>query len=92
MPSLFVFSVMPHYAHCTDVVAGQDTKANVIDAYKKDKRPCIYKLDLTINTSSSTVPHDATNDCDADVDIFANVLTIVSILSSKIFCQNYSGY
>ena len=61
MPSLFVFSVMPHYAHCTDVVAGRDSVCSVIDSYKKDKRPCIYKMDLSINTSSSTVQHDATS-------------------------------
>ena len=59
MPSLFVFSCMPHYAHCTDVVGGQYSRASVIDAYKKDQRPCIYKMDLSINTSSSCVPHDS---------------------------------
>ena len=62
MPSLFVFSVQPHYAHCTKYIAGRDKRAGMIDSMKRDKRLAITHLDLVINTSSAAVPFVGTDD------------------------------
>ncbi len=62
MPSLFVFSVQPHYAHCTKYIAGRDKMAGMIDSMKRDKRLAITHLDLVINTSSAAVPFVGTDD------------------------------
>jgi hypothetical protein len=62
MPSLFVFSVQPHYAHCTKCIAGHDKMAGMIDSMKRDKRLAITHMDLVINTSSSAVPYVGTDD------------------------------
>ena len=58
MPSLFMFSVCPHYAHCAKYIAGQDVESEALYAMKQDKRMTIYSMDLSINTSSAALPHE----------------------------------
>ena len=57
MPSLFMFSICPHYAHCAKWIAGQDVQSEALNAMKKDKRMTITHMDLSINTSSASLPH-----------------------------------
>ena len=57
MPSLFCFSVCPHYAHCTKYIAGKAGVPFAIEAMKRDTRLTITHMDLSINTSSAAVPY-----------------------------------
>ena len=56
MPSLFVFSVAPHYGHTSNLIGSNETRGSALEAMKMDKRMTIEHLDLQINTSSSAVP------------------------------------
>ena len=56
MPSLFVFSVCPNYAHTTDLCGARGTNGCALEAMKMDKRMTIEHMDLQINTSSAAIP------------------------------------
>ena len=56
MPSLFVFSVAPHYAHTSNLVGSRATTGCALEAMKMDKRISIEHMDLQINTSSAAIP------------------------------------
>ena len=62
MPSIFCFSIMPHYAHCTPVICGTGKDVAVVEAMKKDKRLTITHMDLSINTSSASLPYKGSQD------------------------------
>ena len=56
MPSVFVFSVAPHYAHTSNLIGSNETRGSALEAMKMDKRITIEHMDLQINTSSSAIP------------------------------------
>ena len=56
MPSVFIFSVAPHYGHTSAVIGSAQTKGSALEAMKEDKRITITHMDLQINTSSAAVP------------------------------------
>ena len=63
MPNLFVFECGPHYAHKTEYIGGQTTKAQgALFDMKKDVRMAITHIDLIVNTSNQAVPFKGTTD------------------------------
>ena len=56
MPQIFVFSVCPHYGHCTDVIGSRKSKGGALEQMKLDKRVTITHIELQINTSSMGIP------------------------------------
>ena len=66
MPSLFVFSIKPHYGFATAFIGNQQTRTSMIDAMKGDKRMAIHTIDLVINTSSAGIPHKGGSNTDAE--------------------------
>ena len=62
MPSIFCFSIMPHYAHCSGVICGSGKDVAVVESMKKDKRLTVTHMDLSINTSSASLPYKGSQD------------------------------
>jgi hypothetical protein len=58
MPSLFVFSIAPHYGHATPYIGSSVTDSACLQAMKGDKRCCITHINLSINTSSAAIQYD----------------------------------
>ena len=61
MPSLFVFSICPHYAHALRSIGKRAMDSSALEACKDDKRLTISHMDLTINTSTNAVAYDGSN-------------------------------
>ena len=59
-PSLYVFSVCPHYAHCSNECGNSNGASCYLDNLKMDKRMTITHIDLQINTSSNGIPYKGT--------------------------------
>ena len=57
MPSLFIFSIKPHYGFAPAYIGGQHNLHQMLDDMKGDKRTAIHTIDLVINTSSAGIPH-----------------------------------
>lgn len=55
MPSLFVFSIKPHYAFSTAAIGNKRVESTMLEAMKGDKRMAITHIDLSINTSAKAI-------------------------------------
>ncbi len=57
-PSIYIFSVAPHYAHATQYIGSRAQDSWCLENMKKDKRLTITHMDLSINTSTNAIPYD----------------------------------
>ena len=55
-PSLYVFSIAPHYGFKSAQIGNKSGASQIIDAINADKRLTITHLDLQVNTSSAAIP------------------------------------
>ena len=61
MPSLFIFSIKPHYAFSTDAIGNKYIESTMLEAMKGDKRLTITHIDLSINTSAKAINYRGTD-------------------------------